>query len=51
MLSWQEARLGMAFPESYKMTRNKRNNFFGLGQAITPCVVPWMIERAIEAWG
>ena len=50
MLSWQEARLGMAFPESYKMTRNKRNNFFGLGQAITPCVVPWMIERAIAAW-
>lgn len=50
MLSWQEARIGMAFPENYQLTANKRNNFFGLGQAITPCVVPWMIERAIEAW-
>lgn len=50
MLSWQEARLGMAFPSDYRMTDSKRNNFFGLGQAITPCVVPWMIERAIGAW-
>lgn len=50
MLSWQEARSGMAFPSDYRMTDSKRNNFFGLGQAITPCVVPWMIERAIESW-
>ncbi len=50
MLTWQEALLGMGFPTTAKLTNNRRLNFFGLGQAVTPPVVPWMIERAIAGW-
>lgn len=51
MLDWREARRSMTFPENYKLTNNKSQNFFGLGQAVTPVVIPWMIERAVAVWG
>ncbi len=51
MLTWEEARRGMGFPEVYQMTTNRRLNFHGIGQAISPACIQMIIEMALRSWG
>lgn len=51
MLTWEEARRGMGFPEVYQMTSNRRLNFHGIGQAISPACIQMIIEMALRSWG
>lgn len=49
MIEPHEIQTAMAFPTSYVVKGNKRERVKQLGNAVTPPVMSWLIERVVEA--
>lgn len=49
MLSPEELKLGMSFPDSYVITGNKREQVKQVGNAVCPNVAEWIVGRCAES--
>ncbi len=49
MLETHEHQAGMAFPENYVITGNKREQTAQLGNAVTPPPFTWLTRQAIAS--
>lgn len=49
MLTPAEIGLGMAFPDDYVVTGNKREKVRQYGQGVTPPVARWILSRIVDS--